>query len=80
VAIRVPVTASAATGHRPVRPSSRTSAGSSSPIRPKTTLSSRKITVWYTECSCSRICAVVIFERLAPITSPATTTAVTPET
>ena len=80
VTIRVPVTASAASGHRPVLPSSRTSVGSSSPMRAKTTLSSRKMTVWYTECGCSRVCAVVIFERHAPIASPATITAVTPET
>jgi hypothetical protein len=38
------------------------------------------MTVWYTECSCSRVCAVVIFERHAPIASPATITEVTPDT
>ena len=80
VAIKVPVTASAASGQFPVWPSSRTSVGSSSPMRAKTTASSTKMIVWYTECSCSRVCAVVIFGRCAPITSPATITAVTPET
>ena len=38
------------------------------------------MTVWYTECTCSRVCAVVIADRRAPTTSPATTTAVTAET
>ena len=49
-------------------------------MRPKITLSSTKMTVWYTECRCSRVCAVVIWDRRAPITRPATITAVTPET
>src|SRR5271166_344437 len=76
----VPVTASAATSQCPGCPVARTSSGSSSPMRPKTTLSSTKMTVWYTECRCSRLCAVVIRDRREPITRPATITAVTPET
>jgi hypothetical protein len=49
-------------------------------MRPKITLSSTKTTVWYTERRCSRVCAVVIRDRRAPITRPATITEVTPET